>query len=45
MKRTLLAALLAVFVGSAFAGTPTNTDKNGNWTPYDRDSSAASQAG
>ena len=41
MKRTLLAVLLSALVGSAFAASPT-LDKNGSFTPYDRDSAAAS---
>ena len=44
MKRLLLAALLTAFAGSVLAANATNTDKNGNWTPYDRDSAAASPA-
>jgi hypothetical protein len=44
VKRTLLALILASLVGSAFAAGATYTDSNGNWTPYDRDSAAASPA-
>jgi hypothetical protein len=43
MKRTLLALLLAVLAGSAFAGN--TTDSKHNYSPYgDQDSFSASPA-
>jgi hypothetical protein len=44
VKRTLLAVLLSALVGSAFAAGASKTDSNGSWSPYDRDSAAASPA-
>jgi hypothetical protein len=45
MKRVVLGFLLAALAGSALAAGGNHTDSNGNFTPYDRDSAAASPAG
>ena len=43
MKRIVLAVLLAALAGSAAAATVA-TQEGSSFTPYDRDSAAASQA-